>query len=202
MDTQETIRRRRSIRRYKPNDIPDDALNRLLEAMRLAPSAGNSQPWKFIVVRDEATRSKVVECCQFRTLEGKRIKQNWISEAPVIIVGCGLKKEASTGYYESGDRVIVYRWEFGDEEPPTEYESTVDVDLVIALEHLVLAATAEGIGTCWIGGPNEPLLKDALDIPDDVRAAVAVTLGYPISWPEARPRKSLDEIVCYDRYCS
>jgi len=65
----------------------------------------------------------------------------------------------------------------------------------------VLAATAEGIGTCWIGGLNEPQLKEILGIPDDVRAVLAITLGYPASWPEARPRKSLEEIVCYDRYC-
>mgnify|MGYP006309477731 CR=1 FL=1 len=78
--------------------------------MRLTPSAGNSQPWIFIVVRDEVTRSKVAECCQFRTLEGKLRKQDRVSEAPVIIVGRSPMKEATTGYYEDGERVIVYRW--------------------------------------------------------------------------------------------
>ena len=73
MDTLEAIQTRRSIRSYKPDDIPDDVLAKLLEAMRQAPSAGNSQPWKFIVVRDKVTRSKVAAACRFRTLEGKPI---------------------------------------------------------------------------------------------------------------------------------
>ena len=201
MDTMQAIRQRRSIRSFKPDDIPDDVLARLLEAMRLAPSAGNSQPWKFIVVRDKTTRSQVVTACKFRTGEGKLVVQRWIEEAPVIIIGCGMKQEATIGYYQDGDRVIVYRWGLEGKEIPAEHESTVDADLAIALDHLVLAATAEGIGTCWIGGLNEPLLKEALGIPDEVRAVLAIALGYPTAWPEPRPRKAPDEIVCYDRYC-
>jgi nitroreductase len=200
VDTLEAIRTRRSIRRYKPDDIPDDVLMRLLEAMRLAPSGKNCQPWKFIVVKDEATKSKVASACQYRTAKGKLITQSWVDDAPVIIVGCGLEKEAALRYYQDGKVHTAYWTDFDDGEAPTEYDSPVDGDLAIALDHLVLAATAEGIGTCWIGGLNEPRLKEVLGIPDDVRAPLAIVLGYPVSWPDARPRKPLDEIVCYDRY--
>ena len=200
MDTFEAIRARRSIRRFRPDEIPDDVLARLLEATRLAPSAKNCQPWKFIVVRDETVKTEVAAACQWRTAKGKLVTQSWIDDAPVIIVGCGLEREAALRYYKDGE---VYTANWGDlqeEDGPTDYDSPVDGDLAIALDHLVLAATAEGIGTCWIGGLNEPRLKKALGIPDEVRAPLAIVLGHPVSWPDARPRKPLDEIVCYDRY--
>jgi nitroreductase len=200
MDTLEAIRTRRSIRRYKHDDIPDDILMKLLEAMRLAPSGKNCQPWKFIVVRDKAMKSKVAAACQYRTAKGQLNTQSWVDGAPVIIVGCGLEKETALRYYQDGKVFTAYWSDFEPGEAPTEYDSPVIGDLVIALDHLVLAATAEGIGTCWIGGLDQLQLKELLDIPDDVIAPVAIVLGYPASWPKARPRKPLEEIVCYDRY--
>ena len=200
MDTIETIRRRRSIRHYKPDDIPDDVLTGLLEAMRLAPSGKNCQPWRFIVVRDKALKTQVASACQWRTAKGKLITQSWINDAPVIIVGCAVDKEAAIRYYKDGDAYTANWDEIPPEDAPTDYESPIDADLAIALDHLVLAATAEGIGTCWIGGLNEPRLKEILVIPDDVRAPLAIVLGYPVSWPEPRPRKPLEEIVSYNGY--
>jgi nitroreductase len=83
---------------------------------------------------------------------------------------------------------------------PGEIYSFCDVDLAIALDHLSLAAVEEGLGTCWIGGLNEPELKRCLSIPDDRTARLAMTVGYPASWPEPRPRKRLQEVVCYDTF--
>ena len=201
MDTMEAIRKRRSIRRFKPDDIPDDVLAKLLEAARLAPSGKNCQPWKFIVVRDKATKAKVAKACQWRTSSGNLVPQTWIGEAPVIIVGCALQKETAVRYYKDGE-VFTANWdEFEAGEAPSEYETCFEYDLAIALENLVLAATAEGVGSCWIAGLNEPRLREALHIPEDIRAPLAIALGYSVSWPDARPRKSLDEIVCYDQYC-
>ena len=200
MDTLETIRRRRSIRKYKPDPIPEDVLARLLEAMQLAPSAKNCQPWRFVVVRDKTVKSQVAAACQWRTSKGKLVAQRWIDDAPVIVVGCAVEREAALRYYKDGDAYTANWDEFAPEEYPEVYDSPVDADLAIALDHLVLAATAEGIGTCWIGGLNEPKLKEALGIPDDIRAPLAIVLGYPLSWPEPRPRKALDEIVSFDRF--
>ena len=83
---------------------------------------------------------------------------------------------------------------------PVPYESALLWDLTIAMDHLTLAATAEGLGTCWIGGLDERELKRVLAIPDNVRAPFAVVVGYPVSWPEPRHRKPLDEIICFDSY--
>jgi len=202
MDVMEAIQKRRSIRHYKPDDIPDEVLDRLLNAMRLAPSGKNTQPWKFVVVRDKTTKSKVAAACNWKTADGKLISQNWIDEAPVVIVACGSEKEAAVRYYKRGE-VITANWAALEAEmaqAPIEYESALAFDMAIALDHLTLAARAEGLGTCWIGGLNEQQMKEILSIPEDVRAPLAVVLGYPVSWPKPTPRKSLDEIVCHDRY--
>jgi nitroreductase len=200
MDTLDAIRQRRSIRQFTSEAIPDEVLMRLLEAMRLAPSGKNCQPWRFVVVRDKTVKSQVAAACQWRTAKGRLITQRWIDDAPVIIVGCAVEREAALRYCKDGDAYTANWDELAPEDRPSDYESIVDVDLAIALDHLVLAATAEGIGTCWIGGLNEQKLKAVLGIPDDIRAPLAIVLGYPVSWPDPRPRKALDEIVSYDRF--
>jgi len=202
MDVMEAIQKRRSIRHYKPDDIPDHVLNRLLSAVRLAPSGKNSQPWKFVVVRDKTTKSRVAAACNWKTAEGELISQSWVDEAPVFILACGSEKEAAVRYYKDGE-VITTNWaalQVEMAQAPIEYESALVADLTVAMDHLTLAAVSEGLGTCWIGGLNEGQMKDILSIPDDVRAPVAVALGYPVSWPDPRPRKPLAEIICYDKY--
>jgi nitroreductase len=83
---------------------------------------------------------------------------------------------------------------------PGVYESTVPWDLAIALDHLSLAARAMGLGTCWVAAFDEVEIQHILSIPDEVRAPIVMTLGYPAEWPNPRPRKSLSELVCYEEY--
>lgn len=202
MDVSEAIRNRRSVRRYTPDPVPEDVLNRLLERVRLAPSGSNRQPWTFVVVRDEEKRVQVAAACHYARPNGTTRTQAWIAEAPVIVVACGSEKEAAAGYLADGAFLIasggIFEEELGKE--PGEYYSFCDVDLAIALDHLSLAAVEEGLGTCWIGGLNEPELKRCLSIPDDRTARLAMTVGYPVSQPEPRPRKRLEEVVCYDTF--
>jgi nitroreductase len=193
MDVIAAIKKRRSIRSYKPDGIPEDVLDKLLNVMRLAPSAKNRQPWKFIVVQDKATKEKLAEACS---------GQKWIADAPVVIVACGSEKEAAVRYYRDGQAIIGVGWDIEEQmkDGSIEYESCVSIDLAIALDHLTLAAVEEGIGTCWIGALNEKQVKALLSVPDDMRAAIVMPIGYPVSWPEPRPRKPIEEIVCYERY--
>jgi len=193
MDVMDAIQKRRSVRKYKPDEIPEDVLDKLLNAMRLAPSGKNRQPWKFIVVRDKATKAKLAEACS---------GQKWIAEAPVVIVACGSEKEAAVRYYRDDQAIIGVGWDIEEEmeDGSIEYESCVPIDLAIALDHLTLAAVEEGLGTCWIAALNEYQVKELLSVPDDMRAALVMPIGYPVSWPDARPRKPIEEIVCYERY--
>jgi nitroreductase len=202
MDVAEAIQKRRSVRRYKPDPVPEDVLDRLLDRVRLAPSAQNRQPWTFVVVRDEEQRAQVAAACHFDRPNGTTHTQAWIAEAPVIVVACGSEREAAAGHYAERTLLVASGRTFEErlDRAPGEYDSFCDVDLAIALDHLSLAAVEEGLGTCWIGGLNEPELKRCLSIPDDRTARLAMTVGYPVSWPGARPRKALGEVVCYERF--
>ncbi|MBN2206907.1 MAG: nitroreductase family protein [Candidatus Aminicenantes bacterium] len=171
MDVLDAIRARRSVRRYKPTPIPEEALARILDAVRLAPSAKNLQPWRFILVRDPALRARVAVAC---------VNQTFMAEAPVIIAACGLPEQA---YGRMGR--CMNSW---------------PVDVTIAFEHLVLQAQVEGLGTCWIGAFYEEEVKALLGVPAEARVLALTPLGYPAESPAARPRKPLAEIVSKDRF--
>jgi len=144
LDVFEAIEKRRSIRKYRPEPVPVEKLLRVLEAARLAPSAGNRQEYRFIVVRDKETKERLVHAAA---------EQGFVGEADVVIVGCATN--------------IERKW----------YE----VDVAIAIDHMTLAAHAEGLGTCWIGAFEEDAVKSILGIPEDVRAVMLLTLGVPCS---------------------
>lgn len=169
MDIYETINKRQSIRKYKPDLVADDKLNRILEAMQRAPSGKNGQPWRFIVVKDEALRKSLVLPCR---------NQSFIADAPVIIVGCAVEEES---YQKQGG-----------------YMKSWPLDLAIAFAHLMLSATAEGLGTCWIGAFDEAEVRKASKIPDKFRVVGLTPLGYPAEAPDLKTRKPLNDIVSYD----
>lgn len=171
MSVLEIIRKRRSVRKYKGNLIPRDVLLRVLEAARLAPSGKNYQPWKFIIVQDEGLKGKVAKASA---------EQYFIAEAALIIVACGFPDNS---YSRLG-----------------RYMKSWPVDVAIALEHLILQAEEEGLGTCWIGSFEEKEVKALLNIPEEVRVLALTPLGYPDQTPSGRGRKSLDEIISYDGY--
>jgi nitroreductase len=171
MDFYDVVQKRLSVRSYKPDPVPEDVLNRVLEAGRLAPSAKNLQPWKFIVVTDPAIRQSLVPACR---------GQGSVGQAPVVICGCAIETQVWKG--------------MGG------YWSAEAVDITIALEHMMLAATAEGLGTCWIGAFIEAEVKKVLAIPEGVKPIALTPLGYPAVDSKPRPRKPLSEIVCYDKY--
>ena len=169
MDFLELVETRHSVRHYQPRDVEPEKLERILEAVRLAPSGSNRQPWKFVVVRDPEVRRRLVEACS---------GQQSVAQAPVIIAGVGLMPDRVMRCGVPGD----------------------PVDVAIAMEHLALAATAEGLGTCWIGAFYQDKVREVLGIPDSVKVIECMTLGYPEGDPRPKTRKPLDEIVCYDRW--
>jgi nitroreductase len=144
---------------------------RVLEAARLAPSGKNFQPWKFIIVKDKALKEKLAQASA---------GQFFMAEAPIIIVGCGFPDNC---YAHMG-----------------RYMKSWSVDVTIALEHLILQAQEEGLGTCWIGSFEEEEVKAILNIPENVKVLALTPLGYPDEIPRFRGRKSLDEFISYDRF--
>jgi nitroreductase len=164
MDVFEAIQSRRSVRKYKPHSIPSEDLHRILEAARLAPSAGNRQPWRFILVRGAEKK---------RTLAEVANNQTFLADAYVIVVA-------------AADPEVSERW--------------CDRDTMIAVEHMVLAATALGYGTCWIGAFNEENVKNLLEIPTKLRVVALVPIGKPDETPNPRPRKEISEIFFEEEY--
>lgn len=165
MEFFEAIKSRRSIRKYKPDRLEKGDLEKVLEAARLAPSAKNLQPYKFILVDDRTIISGLVGACR---------NQTFIGEAPLVIVMCVNPAEASGTL---GGR-----------------ENSAYVDAAIAMEHLVLAATALGLGACWIGSFSEEKVREVLDVPGDWRVVAVTPIGKPAEKPAARPKKSKSEL--------
>jgi nitroreductase len=171
MSVLEVISQRRSVRAYNQDPIPEESLYRVLEAARLAPSGKNLQPWKFVVVQDSALKKKLAKASN---------DQDFIADAPLIVVACGFPDEC----YRAMGR----------------YMKSWPVDVTIALEHLILQAQEEGLGTCWIGSFEEEEVKSLLSVPQEVKVLALTPLGYPAEEPEFRGRKSLAEIISYDSF--
>ena len=171
MQLLELMRSRHSIRGYSSRKVEKEKLDYVIEAFRVAPSAKNIQPWHLIVVNNRDTINRLVPVCN---------NQTFIGEAPIVIVVIGDEKNA---FGRMGG-----------------YASSLFVDIGIALEHLILAAWEKGLGTCWVGAFTEEEIKKILNVPEDLRVVAITPLGYPDTKPKNKGRKSVREIVHYNRF--
>jgi len=194
------IKGRRSIRRFKSILVPKEYLDFILEAARWAPSAGNRQSWRFIVVTENGMRRRIGEIYQqirrgelkslppdspYYKAVSERVKTNFhrdmFTGAPVHIIVCGIPKESF--------RMRTYVQ-----------------DCAIAIQNILLAAYALGLGSVYINfdrPEHETLVKQIqklLEVPEDVKIMAILPLGYPDEQPTVPPRKELDEIVFYEKY--
>lgn len=171
MDFYETVRRRRMVRNYTDEPVPGDALDRMLEAARRAPSAGFSQGQSFVVITDPGTRKAIAQLAA----EDEYVEAGfdpWISRAPVHVVVC-VREATYHERYQESDKL---------EDDGTEIEWPVPywwVDAGAAMEHLLLAAVAEGLGAGFLGTHAMDGLKELLGIPADVSPIGIVTIGHP-----------------------
>jgi nitroreductase len=177
MTVLDAVARRVSCRAYLPNPVPQTHLTQILEAARLAPSACNQQPWRFAVVRDSELRRRIVE---ESFLPG--IKMTWALDAPVHVV-IGMERSFVTHRLAASVSGVNYPW----------------VDIGITGEHLALAATELGLGTCWIGWIKPRVVAKIVNWPAAIKPVVVITVGYPSALeagpPPAARRKPLTELV-------
>jgi nitroreductase len=184
MDALDAIRTRRSVRKFLENPVEPEKLRAVLEAARRAPSWGNRQCWRFVVVRDPRTRARISELsyveAYFATRPYKKNPaQTALAQAPVVIVACG--DPAGSGNVR-GERYYL-------------------ADVALAAQNLMLAAHALGLGTVFVGVFDEDRLRELLGIPVDIRVVGLFPLGYPLE-PEKSgpPRKPLGEIVFHEKW--
>ena len=180
MSFTDLVLKRRSVRRFSDKPVKREDILACLEAARLAPSACNSQPWKFIVVDDPGKRARLAG----RIFSGLYSMNEFAKNAPVIIAVVSEK--------------MKFLAAVGAQVRKTEYYLT---DIGIAGEHFVLRARELGLGTCWIGWFDEKALKEELGVPKDRKVDVVIALGYPAEDQVVpKNRKSLAEIGAFNRY--
>ena len=161
------IKKRRSIRKFKPDPIEEEKIEKLIEAIIWAPSAGNRQMRKFYFVFDKNLKKKIAMASLY---------QMFIEEAPLVIVACGDK--GIERYYE--ERGL---------------ENYLFCDVSASIQNLMLVAYEEGLGTCWVGAFDEDKIKKILNLPENLLPVAIIPVGYPIKTPPPPPRKEKNSLI-------
>lgn len=214
MDLAEAIVNRRTIRKYLDKDVPDDLLVQAFGLARWAPSGGNFQTWKFLVVKDREIIKKVADAVQEKvdtltnwpeaeehgeTAERYRENASFFREAPVLIV-------ALTGEYKSVVDLVLFNR--GEKDPLTKgmIEDRRSAPTSIQqmggfVVHLLLVFHSMGLGTCWMSGPliAKREIEEILKVPEEWSLVALIPVGYPAESPPAKPRKAVDELVQFVR---
>jgi nitroreductase len=173
MSIPEFITARKSVRTFSHEELPDGMVELLVEAACLAPSAGNLQPWEFVVVRGDENKRRLVEAAQGQT---------FIAEAPVVFVVCADPNRSRPRYGRRGVELYCIQ------------------DTAAAVQNLLLTATANGLGSCWIGAFDEAKAAEAIGAPEGVRPIAMVPVGLPAESPRRRPRRPLAEVIHKEKF--
>ena len=181
MQFSELILSRQSVRRYDSKPVEPEKINQCLEAARLAPSASNSQPWKYIVVSEEPLRTEVAKA----TFTDIQLINKFTLQAPVMVV---IVIEKARWFTRLAMQVKNKEWPL--------------IDIGITATHFCLRAAELGIGSCMIGWFDEKKMKKLLDIPKDKTIGLVISMGYAVPDYKQRTkiRKSMDEISCREQY--
>jgi len=173
LDLFEALDLRRSVRSFTKRDVSDEDVMRILDAARRAPSAGNIQPWEFVIVRKHENKSRLAAAAGY---------QEFIAEAPVVIVVLADERRSGRGYGSRGVNLYCIQ------------------DTAAATENMLLAACALGFGACWVGAFNERSVESILKTPEGVRAVAIVPIGHPAEQPQPRYRRSFEEITHHETF--
>ena len=177
----ELITKRQSVRKYIDKPVEKEKLLLCIEAARLAQSASNTQPWKFIVVDDPELKDKVAS----ETYDLVASFNKFVHQAPIIIA---ITLEKPSLINRIGGRIKKKEWKL--------------IDIGIAAEHICLQATEEGLGSCMLGWYNEKKIKNLLNIPEKKSLALLISLGYFADDYKQREkiRKPMDEVCYFNTY--
>ncbi len=165
MEVTDAIKKRRSIRDYKEQEVPKEKIEKLIEAARWAPSGSNIQPWRIKVVKGEKLNAI------------KKFSPGLLSKPPVILVMCADKKEAENKGGKLGRDVLSV------------------MDIAIASQNICIQATDMELGTCYIGSFNKDAVRKLLNIPEHIVPELMLTVGVPKHEPKPPSKKDFKEIV-------
>ena len=170
MDAIEALKTRSSIRKFTDLELTEEQIQELLKVMVAAPSAGNKQPWRIYVVRDELVKRKLAIGAG---------DQGFITEAPVVFVVCRVPEESAVRYRARGRDFYSIQ------------------DTAAMTQNLLVASHAMGLGACWVGAFNDSAIVAAIECPQGVLPVAIVPVGYPVVPGEPRGRRPLDAVVTY-----
>ena len=167
----ELATQRSSVRNFEPKPVEKEKLLYVLEAARIAPSAVNFQPWQFIVITDPEILKSIHAV----------YTRDWLVTAPAIIVAMG---DHNKGWHRKSDG-----------------KDFTDIDVAIAVDHLMLAATEQGLGTCWVCNFDAEKCCDILNTPDNLEMIALIPIGYPVVEPKsAKKREPIDQLVHWNKF--
>lgn len=194
----DVLKSRRSIRKYKKVKVSDELIKEVIQIATWAPSAHNAQPWRFIVLRDEKLKEKLLEEMGFKwvkdlekngvnydeALEIVKESNKEIIDAPILIIPC--LTMADMHRYPDAERVAV------------EHIMAIQ-SVAAAIQNLLIALHVYGLGACWHCAPLfcQEVVKEVLGLPDDYEPQAIVTVGYPDEHPSPKPRKPLEDIILW-----
>ncbi|MEM2913095.1 MAG: nitroreductase family protein [Candidatus Bathyarchaeia archaeon] len=173
LDIFNLFKSRRSIRSFTSEDITNEDLEKILEAARWAPSAGNIQPWEFIIIRKPETKREIAKAA---------LNQTFIEEAPVVIVVCANEARSSWTYGSRGANLYCIQ------------------DTAAAIENILLATCALDLGACWVGAFYEDEVRRILKIPRGLRPVAIIPMGHPAEKPSPPHKRALREMVHYENF--
>jgi nitroreductase len=178
-DIMDIIKGRRSVRKFEDRPVPDEALQKLFEAVQYAPSWANTQVWEIVVVRDSAVKSRLQEA-----MAPKNPATRAIVEAPVVLAICG--RSAASGYY--------------DGKVTTKFGDWMLFDLGIATQNICLTAHEMGLGTVIVGLFFHDQAKEILAVPPGMELVALIPLGWPAKTPAAPKRRAISDFTHYDKF--
>jgi nitroreductase len=193
MEFDQVIQTRRSIRNFKPDPVSDQTILDLLEAARLAPSGSNIQPWRFVIIRSKEMKEKLRAATIFR----------FVWKAPVVIACCTdllAQANRSNRLVELVQAGVFDNIEVDGEYVPPERNQEqlltyLNMNVGIAITHMMLKAVDLGLGTCWIGGFDPLKVKEILALDDNLHVVALLPIGYPERIPAQRPRFPLENLI-------
>ena len=206
MDVSGAILKRTSIRKFKPKPVEKSKIEKILEAGRRAPSWGNTQPWRFIVIQDKAKREELAKACG---------GQPTVGAAPVVIVCCATTDDFTRKGHGEALKSLIPVGAMTEElmnivlqsdvfAPYLRGEAIMTVkageQLMIAIAYMTLEAVNQGLGTCWVGAITPKEVHKVLNLPDSVFVHSLLPLGYADEDPKPRPRKDINKIVFWGKY--
>jgi nitroreductase len=170
MEYSDLIAQRYSVRAYLPDPVEEDKLHQVLDAARLAPTAANRQPIQIVVMHTGGRQAEI----------GRIYRRPWFVEAPLVICICAV---SSWAWVRECDRFNARL-----------------IDAAIVADHLILAATNLGLGTCWIAAFDVNAAREVLRLPDEAEPVIFTPLGYPADQLGPKTRKPLDELVRFEHW--